>query len=73
MKKRMEQVLQASVKVGHISNLKRLKQWKIDSKEATTFHSGEQNELENITKNIKPKTIQPTKNHPPKLRHIKTK
>jgi hypothetical protein len=34
MKKRMEQVFQASVKVDHISNSKQLKQRKIDSKEA---------------------------------------
>lgn len=59
--------MQASVKVGHISNLKQLKQRKIDSKEAKTFHIGEQNELENITKNIEPKTIQPTENHGSKL------
>jgi hypothetical protein len=73
MKKRMEQVLQANVKVGHIGNLERLKQPNIDPKEATTSHSEEQHELEDITKNIKPKTIQATKNHLSKLQRIKTK
>jgi hypothetical protein len=29
--------------------------------------------LEDITKNIKPKIVRPTKNHPPKLQDIKTK
>jgi hypothetical protein len=37
-----------------------------------TFHSEEQNELENITKNIESKTIQPTENYPSKLQRIKT-
>jgi len=37
-----------------------------------TFHSGEQNELENITKNIEQEIVWPIENHPPKLWHIKT-
>jgi hypothetical protein len=41
--------------IGHIGNLKWLKQPKIDIKEVATFHSGERNELEDIIKNIKPK------------------
>jgi len=52
----MEKVLQKNVEVGHIGNLERLKQPKINLK-AMTFHSGEQNELEDITKNIKPKIV----------------
>jgi len=63
----MEQVLQKNVKIGHVSNSKWLEQPKIDPKEVATFHSGEKNELEDVTKNNKPK------NHPPKLRCIKTK
>ncbi len=38
-----------------------------------TFHNGEENELNDVMKHTKPKTIQPTGNHPPKLQHIKTK
>jgi hypothetical protein len=41
MKKRMEEVLQESVEIGHASNLEWLEQPKINIKEATTFHSGE--------------------------------
>jgi hypothetical protein len=38
-----------------------------------TFHTGEKNELEDITENIEPKIVWPTKNHPPKLQRVKTK
>jgi hypothetical protein len=38
-----------------------------------TFHNGEQNELEDVTKNIESKIIRPTENHPLGLRCIKTK
>jgi hypothetical protein len=38
-----------------------------------TFHSGEQNKLENITKNIEREIVWPIENHPPELWHIKTK
>jgi hypothetical protein len=71
MKKRMAQVLQKTAKVGHVNHTKQLKQPKNNPKEVMTFHSGEQNELEGITKNIELKTIQPIGNHPPKLWHIK--
>ncbi len=69
----MEQVWQKNVEVRHESNLEQLEQSKIDPKEAMTFHNGEQNKLEDTTKNIEPKTIRPIENHPPELRHIKTK
>jgi hypothetical protein len=39
MKKRMEEVLQKSVEIGHASNLEWLEQPKIDIEEAMTFHS----------------------------------
>jgi len=58
--------------VGHVSNLKWLKQPKIDIKEVATFHSGEHNELEDITKNSKPKTVWSIENHPLELQRIKT-
>jgi hypothetical protein len=58
--------LQESVKVGHASNLEHLKQPKIGIEEAMTFHSGEQNELEDIIEYTKPKIVQPIGNHPPK-------
>jgi hypothetical protein len=73
MKKIMEQVLQKHFEVGHESNLKQLEQSKIDPKEAMTFHNGEQNKLEDITKNIEPEIKQPTTNHPPELQCMKTK
>jgi hypothetical protein len=38
-----------------------------------TFHIGEQNELEDVTKNTEPKTIQPIGNYPPELQRIKIK
>jgi len=38
-----------------------------------TFHNGEQNELNDVIKHTKLKIIRPTRNHPPKLWHIKTK
>jgi len=38
-----------------------------------TFHIGEQNELEDVTKNTEPKTIQPIRNYPPELQRIKIK
>jgi hypothetical protein len=53
MKKIMEHVLQESAKVGHIGSSKWLEQPKINLKVVTNFHSGEQNELEDVTKNIK--------------------
>ncbi len=71
MKKKMKQVLQKSVEIGHASNLKRLEQPKNNLEEVVTFQNGEQNKLEDITKNIKLKIVLPTKNHPPKLRCIK--
>ncbi len=46
---------------------------KNNPKEVVTFHIGEQNKLEDITKNIEPKIIQPIGNHPLELRCIKTK
>jgi hypothetical protein len=46
----MEQVLQESAKVGHVSNLEWLEQLKIDPKETMTFQSGEQNELDEVIK-----------------------
>ncbi len=49
----MEHVLQESAKVGHIGSSKWLEQPKINLKVVTNFHSGEQNELEDVTKNIK--------------------
>ncbi len=54
MKKIMEQVLQESAKVYHISNPKKLKQPKINLKEVVAFLTAKQNELEDITKNTKP-------------------
>ncbi len=48
----MEQVLQKSVEVGHINNMKLLEQPKIDPKDVVTFHSEKQNKLEDVTKNI---------------------
>lgn len=71
MKKRMEQVLHESAEVGHMSNLERLEQPKNDPKEIVTFHNGEENELENVTKTTKLKTIRPTKNCPSRLWRIK--
>jgi hypothetical protein len=47
--------------------VEQLKQAQIDPKEAMTFHNGEQNKLENVTKNIKMATIQPFGNHPLEL------
>jgi hypothetical protein len=46
--------------------LKQLKKTKINIKEVETFYNGEQNKLEDVTKNTKPKIVRPTKNHPPK-------
>ncbi len=45
--------MQESVEVGYIGSSERLEQPKINLEEATTFHNGEQNELEDVTKNIK--------------------
>jgi len=59
--------------VGHVNNTKQLEQSKNDPHDVVTFHSGEKNELEDVTKNTKPKTIRPTKSHPPELQHIETK
>ncbi len=68
----MEQVLQESAKVRHVINsLKQLELLKIDMEEATTFHNGEQNKLEDVMKNIELKDKQPIKNHSPELWHIK--
>jgi len=41
MKKKVEEVLQKNVEIGHASNLEWLEQPKIDIKEATTFHNAE--------------------------------
>ncbi len=49
----MEQVLQKSAEVGHVSNTKRLEQPKNDLKDAMTFHSGEQNKSEDVIENTK--------------------
>jgi hypothetical protein len=73
MKKRMERVLQESAKLGHANNLEWLDQPKIDLEEAKTFHVGEQNKLKDITESIELRIVRPMENHPPKLRHIKTK
>lgn len=70
---RMNKVLQESAKVGHVSNRKWLEQSKNVPQEVVTFHNGEQTKLENATKHTKLKTIRPTRNHPTKLQHIKTK
>jgi hypothetical protein len=59
--------------VGHVSNTEQLNQPNNNLKEVVTFHSGEQNDLEDVTKNTELETIQPIRNHPLKLRHIKTK
>ncbi len=67
MKKIMEQFMQESAEVGHIGNLEQLEQPKIDPKEVVTFHSGEQNKLEDVIENIELETIPPIENHPPKL------
>jgi hypothetical protein len=53
----MEQFMQESAEVGHIGNLEQLEQPKIDPKEVVTFHSGEQNKLDKVIKNIQPKII----------------
>ncbi len=45
----------------------------MDLEEVETFHSGEQNKLEDIIENIEPKIVQPMENHPLELQHIKTK
>jgi len=66
MKKNMKQVLQKNAKIGHVSKLEWL-QPKNDLEEVVTFQSGEQNKLENVTKNIELEIVRPTKNHPPKL------
>ncbi len=72
MKKIMEQVVQKNVKGRQIINsLEQLEMLKINMEEATTFHNVEQNELEDVIKNIEPKDKQPIGNHPPKLWHIK--
>jgi hypothetical protein len=57
MKKGMEQVLQKNVEVGHACKKEQLEQQKINVEEAVTFHCGEQNELEDVTENTKPKII----------------
>jgi hypothetical protein len=67
----MDQVLQESVEIGHVSNPKWLEQPENDPEESMTFHSGEQNELEDVTKNTKSKIVQPTRNHPLELWRIK--
>jgi hypothetical protein len=46
-----------------MNNPERLEQPKNDAKEVVTFHNREKNELEDVTKNTKSKTIRPTKNH----------
>jgi hypothetical protein len=56
-----------------VAYLKQLEKPMIDKKEARTFHNGEQNKLEDITKNTKLETVRPTKNHLSKLWCIKIK
>ncbi len=73
MMKRMEQNLQENAEVSHVNKLERLEQPKNNPKDVMTFHNGEQNELNDVIKNTKSKTVRPTGNHPPKLQHIKTK
>ncbi len=65
--------MQESVEVGHLNNSEWLEQPKNDLKESMTFHNGEQNELEDVTKNIKSKIVRPTKNHPLELWRIMIK
>jgi hypothetical protein len=65
--------LQESAKVRHTSNPKQLEQPKIDLEEVMTFHNGEENELEDVTKNTKLKTIRPTINHPLELQCLTIK
>ncbi len=60
--------MQESVEVWHVGNLEWLKAPKNNIKETMTFHNGEQN-IEDATKNIVPKIVLPTKNHPPKNHH----
>jgi hypothetical protein len=50
--KKKEQFLQKNAKIGHVNNLEQLEQPNIDLEEAETFHSGEQNKLEDITESI---------------------
>ncbi len=57
MKKKMQQVLQENVEVGHVSNTKRLEQPKNDLEEAMTFHTEGQNELEDVIEKTKLETI----------------
>jgi hypothetical protein len=68
----MEQVLQKTIKIRHVSNLKWLEHPKIDLEEVATFHSEEQDKLEDFIKNIEPKTIWSIENHLLKLWRIKT-
>ncbi len=64
MKKKMEQILQKIVELRHKGNLEQLEQSRIDPKEAMTFHIGEQNKLEDVTKNTQSKIVRPTRNCP---------
>jgi hypothetical protein len=50
-----------------MNNLKQLERPKNHPEEAMTFHGGQENELEDVTKNIKLKTLQPIRNHPSQL------
>ncbi len=59
--------MQKNVKVGHANNSEQLEKPKIDPKKVVTFHNGEQNELEDVIKNIELETIQPIRNHPSEL------
>jgi hypothetical protein len=71
MKKRIEHVLHENVEIGCVNNQEWVEQPKIDLEEATTFHCGEWNKVEDVTKNIELKIIWPTRNHPPELQCIK--
>jgi hypothetical protein len=73
MKKKMEQVLQKTIKVEHSKSLKGIKLPKINFEEVVTFQNREQGHFMDITKKSKPKNWRPTKNHPLELQHVATK
>ncbi len=59
--------------MGHVGSLEKLELPKINIEEATTFHNGEQNKLEDITKNTKLEIGRPIKNHPSEIITIEPK
>ncbi len=63
----MEQVFQESAKIRHISSPKQLELPKINVKDVVTFHNGEQNEKEDVTKNTELKIARPIGNHQSEL------